>query len=147
MEHQIFSNEALQDRVVLITGASRGIGAAVLEAFARAGAVVIGTATSDSGAERITAKIAEAGGRGRGVVLNVCDAEASAALVAKIVEEEGRIDVLVNNAGITRDTLALRMKDEQWDEVIETDLTAAFRLARACIRPMMKQRQIGRAHV
>ncbi len=68
MEHQIFSNEALQDRVVLITGASRGIGAAVLEAFARAGAVVIGTATSDSGAERITAKIAEAGGRGRGVV-------------------------------------------------------------------------------
>lgn len=141
MEHQIFSNEALQGRVVLITGASRGIGAAVLEAFARAGAVVIGTATSDSGAERITAKIAEAGGRGRGVVLNVCDAEASAALVAKIVEEEGRIDVLVNNAGITRDTLALRMKDEQWDEVIETDLTAAFRLARACIRPMMKQRQ------
>lgn len=140
MDKMIFAADAMAGRVVLVTGASRGIGAAILEAFVRTGAVVVGTATSEAGAERITARIAELGGRGRGAVLNVCDAEGSAALVAKLVETEGRIDVLVNNAGITRDTLALRMKDEQWDEVIDTNLTAAFRLARACIRPMMKQR-------
>lgn len=141
MDKMIFAADAMADRVVLVTGASRGIGAAILEAFVRAGAVVVGTATSEAGAERISARIAELGGKGRGAVLNVRDAESSAALVAGIVEAEGRIDVLVNNAGITRDTLALRMKDEQWDEVIDTDLSAAFRLARAVIRPMMKQRQ------
>lgn len=141
MDNKIFSPQAMKDRVVLITGASRGIGAAVLEAFARAGAVVIGTATSERGVDSIMATIVEAGSRGRGVVLDVRDAEASAALISQIVAEEGRIDVLINNAGITRDTLALRMKDEEWDDVIETDLTAAFRLARACIRPMIKQRR------
>ena len=107
-----FSANALEGRVALVTGTSRGIGAAILEAFVKAGATVVGTATSEAGAERITARIAEF----------------------------GRIDVLVNNAGITRDTLVMRMKDDAWNDVVETDLTAAFRLARACVRPMMKQR-------
>ena len=136
----IFAPDALQDRVVLVTGASRGIGSAILEGFAKTGAVVVGSATSEAGAEAIGAAVAAAGGRGKGIVLNVCDAAASAKAIEDIVAEFGRIDVLVNNAGVTRDTLAMRMKDEQWDEVIDTDLTAAFRLARACLRPMMKQR-------
>ncbi len=140
MEKMIFASDALQDRVVLVTGASRGIGATILEGFAKTGAVVVGTATSEAGAEAIGAAVAAAGGRGKGIVLNVCDAAASAKAIDDIVAEYGRIDVLVNNAGVTRDTLAMRMKDEQWDEVIDTDLTAAFRLARACLRPMMKQR-------
>lgn len=140
MEKMIFAPDALQDRVVLVTGASRGIGSAILEGFAKTGAVVVGSATSEAGAEAIGAAVAAAGGRGKGIVLNVCDAAASAKAIEDIVAEFGRIDVLVNNAGVTHDTLAMRMKDEQWDEVIDTDLTAAFRLARACLRPMMKQR-------
>ena len=135
-----FSANALEGRVALVTGTSRGIGAAILEAFVKAGATVVGTATSEAGAERITARIAELGGKGRGIVLNVCDGEATAKAVADTVAEFGRIDVLVNNAGITRDTLVMRMKDDAWNDVVETDLTAAFRLARACVRPMMKQR-------
>ena len=135
-----FSANALEGRVALVTGTSRGIGAAILEAFVKAGATVIGTATSEAGAERITARIAELGGKGRGILLNVCDGEASAKAVVDTVAEFGRIDVLVNNAGITRDTLVMRMKDDAWNDVVETDLTAAFRLARACVRPMMKQR-------
>ena len=135
-----FSANALEGRVALVTGTSRGIGAAILEAFLKAGATVVGTATSEAGAERITARIAELGGKGRGIVLNVCDGEASAKAVVDTVAEFGRIDVLVNNAGITRDTLVMRMKDDAWNDVVETDLTAAFRLARACVRPMMKQR-------
>lgn len=134
-----FSANALEGRVALVTGTSRGIGAAILEAFVKAGATVVGTATSEAGAERITARIAELGGKGRGIVLNVCDGEASAKAVVDTVAEFGRIDVLVNNAGITRDTLVMRMKDDAWNDVVETDLTAAFRLARACVRPMMKQ--------
>ena len=135
-----FSANALEGRVALVTGTSRGIGAAILEAFVKAGATVVGTATSEAGAERITARIVELGGKGRGIVLNVCDGEASAKAVVDTVAEFGRIDVLVNNAGITRDTLVMRMKDDAWNDVVETDLTAAFRLARACVRPMMKQR-------
>lgn len=140
MEKSTFAADALAGQVAFITGASRGIGAAILESFVAAGAVVVGTATSEAGAERITARIAELGGRGRGIALNVCDGEASAAAVAAIVAEFGRIDVMVNNAGITRDTLVMRMKDDAWNDVIDTDLSAAFRLARACVRPMMKQR-------
>lgn len=140
MEKSTFAADALAGQVAFITGASRGIGAAILESFVAAGAVVVGTATSEAGAERISARIAELGGKGRGIALNVCDGEASAAAVAAIVAEFGRIDVMVNNAGITRDTLVMRMKDDAWNDVIDTDLSAAFRLARACVRPMMKQR-------
>ena len=140
MDEMVFSAGALQDKVTLITGASRGIGAGVLEAFVRCGAIVIGTATSEAGAQGISDKIAELGGKGRGVVLNVCDEAAGDALIADIVKTEGRIDILVNNAGITRDTLVMRMKDEQWNDVLDTDLSAAFRLARACVRPMMRAR-------
>lgn len=140
MEKMVFSADALEGKVALITGASRGIGAAILESFVRCGATVIGTATSEEGAAKITARIAELDGKGRGAMLNVCDAAAGDALIADIVKTEGRIDILVNNAGITRDTLVMRMKDDQWDDVLDTDLSAAFRLARACVRPMMRAR-------
>lgn len=140
MEKMVFSADALEGKVALITGASRGIGAAILESFVRCGATVIGTATSEEGAAKITARIAELDGKGRGAMLNVCDAAAGDALIADIVKTEGRIDILINNAGITRDTLVMRMKDEQWDDVLDTDLSAAFRLARACVRPMMRAR-------
>lgn len=136
---QVFSSEALAGRVVLVTGASRGIGAAIMDAFVQAGAYVYGTATTEEGAARITERVKQLG-QGEGVALNVCDRAAVDALVERIVLEKGRIDVLVNNAGITKDTLVMRMKDEQWDDVIDTDLSAAFRLARACVRPMMKAR-------
>ncbi len=140
MEKMIFAADALAGQVALVTGASRGIGRAVMETFLRAGAFVVGTATSEAGAASITALAESLGGAGRGIVLNVCDAEASKKAVDDLVAEKGRIDVLVNNAGITRDTLVMRMKDDAWDDVVETDLTAAFRLARACVRPMMRQR-------
>ena len=140
MEKMIFSADAMAGRVALITGASRGFGAAILEVFVKAGATVVGTATSEGGAQRITERIAELGGKGHGIALNVCDGDASAKAVTDVVEAFGRIDILVNNAGITRDTLVMRMKDDAWNDVIETDLTAAFRLARACVRPMMRQR-------
>lgn len=140
MDKQVFASNALEDRIAVVTGASRGIGAAILTAFVNAGATVVGTATSQAGADAITARIAELGGKGKGIVMNVCDREGSVAGIDDVVKTFGRIDVLVNNAGITRDTLVMRMKDDQWDDVLETDLTAAFRLARACVRPMMRQR-------
>lgn len=140
MEKMIFAADALEGQVALVTGASRGIGRAVMEAFMKAGACVIGTATSESGVASINELVTSVGGRGRGIQLDVCDAEASKKAVDDIVAEFGRIDILVNNAGINRDTLVMRMKDEAWNDVIETDLTAAFRLARACVRPMMRQR-------
>ena len=140
MEKMIFAADALAGQVALVTGASRGIGAAVMEAFMKAGAYVVGTATSEAGAQKITERAEALGGSGKGIVLNVCDAAASQKAVTDLVKEKGRIDILVNNAGITKDDLVLRMKDDAWEDVIETDLTAAFRLARACVRPMMKQR-------
>lgn len=135
-----FAPRALEGRIALVTGATRGIGAAILEAFVKAGAAVVGTATREEGAAGITERIAALGGKGRGIALDVRDAEASAAAVDAVVKEFGRIDILVNNAGITRDTLVLRMKDDAWNDVIETDMTAGFRLARACVRSMMRQR-------
>lgn len=136
--NNVFSAEALKDEIVLVTGASRGIGAAIFDACLKAGATVIGTATSEAGAEKITERAQGAKGFGR--VLNVADREASDAFMKAIEAEFGAVTVLVNNAGITRDTLSMRMKDEQWDEVIETNLTGGFRLARACLRGMMKAR-------
>ena len=131
----IFGN--LEGQVALVTGASRGIGQAIADTLARAGATVIGTATSEKGAEAIGQRL---GAPHRGVALNVNDAEACAALVDAIVAGHGKLSILVNNAGITRDTLAMRMKDEDWAAVIDTNLTAVFRMARLAIKPMMKAR-------
>ena len=129
--------DALKDRVAFVTGATRGIGLAIAKALADAGAFVVGTATSEAGAAKITEEL---GGRGRGIVLDVTNAEAAAAALNGVVSEFGRLDVLVNNAGITRDQISMRMSDEAWDAVIATNLSAAFRLCRAAMRPMMKQR-------
>ena len=131
----IFGN--LEGQVALVTGASRGIGQAIADTLARAGATVIGTATSEKGAEAIGQRL---GAPHRGVALNVNDAGACATLVDAIVAEHGKLSILVNNAGITRDTLAMRMKDEDWAAVIDTNLTAVFRMARLAIKPMMKAR-------
>ena len=132
-----FHDQALAGRIALVTGASRGIGRAIAEQLVQAGAFVVGTATSEAGA----AALGEAlGAKGRGIVLNVTDAQGCAAAVESVVKEFGRIDILVNNAGITRDMLAMRLSDEAWDAVIDTNLTAVFRLTRAVLRPMMKQR-------
>jgi 3-oxoacyl-[acyl-carrier protein] reductase len=126
-------------QVALVTGATRGIGAAIAKELARQGLKVIGTATTEEGAAKITATGAESGSL-TGVTLNVNDAVAAETLIDRIVKEHGALHVLVNNAGITRDTLAMRMKDDDWDAVMDTNLKAVFRLARAVIRPMMKQR-------
>jgi len=122
----------------LVTGASRGIGRAIALTLAQAGFRVVGSATSQAGADAITQALAPWGGRG--IMLNVNDAAACEAAVDELVKSLGGLHVLVNNAGITRDTLAMRMKDEDWDAVLETNLKAVFRMSRAVIRPMMKQR-------
>jgi 3-oxoacyl-[acyl-carrier protein] reductase len=126
-------------QVALVTGASRGIGRAIALELAARGMKVVGTATSDAGAAGITEALAAHPGC-KGVNLNVNDAAGIDALVESIVKEHGALHVLVNNAGITRDTLAMRMKDEDWDAVLDTNLKAVFRLSRAVMRPMMKQR-------
>jgi len=125
-------------QVALVTGASRGIGRAIALALAQAGQRVVGTATSESGAAGISAALAPFGGRG--IVLDVTDGPALQAAVEGIVAAEGALHVLVNNAGITRDTLSMRMRDEDWDAVLDTNLKAVFRACRAASRPMMKQR-------
>lgn len=130
----------MQDRVAWVTGASRGIGRAIALELGRRGAIVVGTATSEAGAAAITAALAGAGIRGRGMVLDVTDAQAAAAACETIENEFGAVAILVNNAGITRDNLALRMKDEEWQAVLDTNLTAVFRLTRLVMRPMMKAR-------
>jgi 3-oxoacyl-[acyl-carrier protein] reductase len=131
----------LDQQIALVTGASRGIGRAIALDLAKHGATVIGTATTEAGAAGISAALADINAQGKGVVLNVNEPAACNALVESVVSEYGALHVLVNNAGITRDTLAMRMKDEDWDAVLQTNLSAVFRLSRAVIRPMMKQRQ------
>jgi len=126
-------------QVALVTGASRGIGAAIALELAQRGVKVIGTATTDEGAARITAALSGHPGC-RGATLDVNDARAAQALVDTIAQEQGGLQVLVNNAGITRDTLAMRLKDEDWDAVLDTNLKAVFRMSRAVMRTMMKQR-------
>ena len=130
----------LAGQIALVTGASRGIGRAIALELGAQGAVVIGTATSDGGADEISAALGAAGIKGRGARLDVTDAAGCEALVAAIADEYGAVSILVNNAGITRDNLAIRMKDEDWQAVIDTNLGAVFRLSRLVMRAMMKAR-------
>jgi len=132
------ADASVTTQVALVTGASRGIGRAIATTLAERGFKVVGTATSESGAAAISAALAPHGGRG--LVLNVNDGAALEAAVDTIVKQDGGLHVLVNNAGITRDTLSMRMKDDDWDAVLDTNLKAVFRASRAVIRPMMKQR-------
>lgn len=130
----------LEGQVALVTGASRGIGQAIAVALGKAGATVIGTATSAAGADAINAHLASESITGRGAVLNVTDSASCEALVRAIVAQDGGIAILVNNAGITRDTLAMRMKPADWADVIDTNLSAVFRMSQLVIKPMMKAR-------
>lgn len=132
--------ELLQSEVALVTGATRGIGQAIAQALAGAGAKVIGTATSDDGAQAIDAAFAQAGLPGRGVRLDVNDAVAVEALIESISSLEGGVSILVNNAGITRDNLLMRMSEAEWDSIIDTNLKSVWRLSKAVLRPMMKAR-------
>lgn len=130
----------MDNKIALVTGASRGIGQACALALGKTGASVIGTATSDKGAEAITAYLQAAGVTGRGMKLNVTDAAEVNDVIAAIEKEFGGIGILVNNAGITRDNLLMRMKDDEWDDIMLTNLTSVFRLSRAVIKSMMKAR-------
>lgn len=129
---------SLQGQIAVVTGASRGIGRAIAESLASQGAKVIGTATSDGGAEAISAYL---GKHGRGMRLNVNEVGAIDAFISEVQEQFGPIDILINNAGITRDNLLMRMKDDEWNDVIDTNLTSVFKLSKAVMRGMMKKRQ------
>ncbi len=130
----------LNGQVALVTGASRGIGEAIAVALAKAGATVVGTSTSEKGAGQVTRVLQEAGGKGAGRVLDVRDSAACAAFVDGVAGEFGPVAILVNNAGVTRDNLLARMKDEEWDEIQATNLKSVFVLSRAVLRGMMKAR-------
>src|SRR5690606_37667427 len=132
-------DKVLQGEVALVTGASRGIGAAIADELARLGATVVGTATSDNGAAAIGERLQAAGGHGR--KLDVTDGAAVDALVDEIGKSFGTITILVNNAGITRDNLLLRMKDEEWSDILDTNLTSVYRTSKAVMRGMMKARK------
>ncbi|MGC9457620.1 MAG: 3-oxoacyl-ACP reductase FabG [Halothiobacillaceae bacterium] len=130
-----------EGQIALVTGATRGIGAAIAQALGAAGATVVGTATSEAGAQRITDALASAGIRGTGMTLDVTDRAAIDAVVARIAEEFGPITTLVNNAGITRDTLLMRMKPEDWQAIVDTNLTSVFHMSQSVLRGMMKARK------
>jgi 3-oxoacyl-[acyl-carrier protein] reductase len=130
----------LNEKVALVTGATRGIGAAIAEALGKAGATVVGTATSEAGAASISQRFADNGVNGIGMVLNVTDAESVANVIKAITEQFAAPTILVNNAGITKDNILMRMKDDEWMDVLDTNLTSVFRLAKGCVRPMTKAR-------
>lgn len=130
----------LTGKIALVTGASRGIGREIAITLGKAGATVVGTATSETGAADITAGLNAAGVKGFGAVLNVTDTASLEPLFARIAEELGPLSILVNNAGITRDQLAMRMKDDDWDAVIATNLSSVFKLSKLAMKPMMKAR-------
>lgn len=136
----VMSRFSVSGQVALVTGASRGIGASIADVLGAAGAVVIGTATSSEGAEKITARFAAAGIKGRGVLLDIADRGAATELEKNIADAEGAVTILINNAGITRDNLLVRMKDNEWDDVIATNLSGVFHLSKTCLRGMMKAR-------
>ncbi|QIM62386.1 3-oxoacyl-ACP reductase [Pasteurellaceae bacterium Orientalotternb1] len=127
----------MQNKIALVTGATRGIGRAIAEELVAKGAFVIGTATSEKGAESISAYLGE---KGKGLVLNVADEQSIEQVLAEIKAQFGEIDILVNNAGITRDNLLMRMKDDEWFDIIQTNLTSVYRLSKAMLRSMMKKR-------
>ncbi|WP_257797600.1 3-oxoacyl-ACP reductase FabG [Aggregatibacter actinomycetemcomitans] len=127
----------MQGKIALVTGATRGIGRAVAEELASKGAFVIGTATSEKGAETISAYLGE---KGRGLVLNVADQASIEGVLERIKKEFGDIDILVNNAGITRDNLLMRMKDEEWFDILQTNLSSVYHISKAMLRSMMKKR-------
>ena len=133
-------DKILEGKIALVTGASRGIGQAIALQLGRAGATVVGTATSDNGAQAISDYLQAAKINGAGIKLNVTDAAEVEAVIAAINKTHGDIGILVNNAGITRDNLLMRMKDDEWDEIIATNLSSVFRLSRAVLRGMMKAR-------
>jgi 3-oxoacyl-[acyl-carrier protein] reductase len=130
----------LTEKIALVTGATRGIGRAIALELGKQGATIIGTATSETGASQISAYIAEAGLRGKGITLDVCNAEQLNESLLSVAKEFGTIGILVNNAGITRDNLTMRMGDDEWDAVLDTNLKAVFRLSRGVMRGMMKMR-------
>ena len=132
---------SLQGELALVTGASRGIGRAIAEMLGQQGATVIGTATSEQGAAVITEYLAAAGIQGTGKVLDVASSESIDTLLAAVTKEYGGVSILVNNAGITRDNLLMRMKDEEWESIINTNLSSIFRMSKACIRSMMKAKK------
>lgn len=130
----------LLDKVALVTGASRGIGASIAKSLADAGAIVIGTATSQAGADKITAAISPFNSKNKGMVLDVTQPESVESVIKAVKDDVGAITILVNNAAITADNIFMRMKDDEWSRVIETNLTSVFRTSKACIRDMMKAR-------
>ena len=130
----------VEQKVALVTGASRGIGAAIADNLGTAGNIVIGTATTEAGAEKISQRLASKNIVGRGIMLNVTDTDSIDTVLKAIIEEFGAPTILVNNAGITKDNILMRMKEDEWMDVVNTNLTSVFRLAKSCVRPMTKAR-------